>query len=108
MRSGVSPDTPTLRTIRGRHANGPPTTFVAQYAVLYRAKGVEIVVFRLQLAVDELKECFDIWRINISPKKTEAVLFKRKRKPSTRRTITINWGIYPMKAGGKVSWSRSG
>ncbi len=60
-----------------------PGVPIAQYAddtaAFYRDKDVEVLVRRLQHALDELLQYFKRWRLKINAQKTEAVFFTKRR-----------------------------
>lgn len=72
--------------------------FADDTACYTSSKDTELIIDRLQLAVNTLQAYFRKWKLKLNASKTEAIIFTRKRRIPTR-TLTVD--------GHSVRWNAS-
>lgn len=72
--------------------------FADDTACFTSSADLDLIIDRLQLAIEKLFEYFNKWKLKLNSSKTEAILFTRKRTQPLR-TLKIN--------GHSIAWSKS-
>lgn len=88
--------------------------FADDTASFTSSEDVDLIISRLQLAIDELERYFAKWKFKLNAAKTEAILFTRQRQ-APKRTLSISGHQIPwrtavrylgVKMDNKLNWSK--